>query len=213
MKQFKTKSLWIFLLFVFLISHFISAHAMERVTVGFIPDGDTLRLSDGRWIRLMGIDAPEMGHGNQRGSCGGDMARQALVNLIGKKSVNLKTEGKDRHGRTLGKIYLENGLCINTELIRLGMAWVYIHGKPDEDQKKWIDLQKKAILQKKGIWKLMKKSSPVIANRRSYRFHLENCTFAKKINTRNRIYFASAEEAFAAGYAPARNCLPDPICP
>ncbi|TWI74334.1 micrococcal nuclease [Desulfobotulus alkaliphilus] len=201
------------MLLVFLFLPVMAAHAMERVEIGFIPDGDTVRLRDGRWIRLMGIDAPEMSHGNQKGSCGGDMARKALLNLIGKKPVYLKTTGKDRHGRILGKIYLENGLCINTELIRLGMAWVYIHGKPDEDQKKWMDLQKTAIFQKKGIWQFMKKSPPVVGNRRSYRFHLSDCAFGKKISPRNRIFFASAEEAFAAGYAPARNCLPDPICP
>lgn len=186
---------------------------MERTRVVFVPDGDTLRLEDGSWVRLIGIDAPEVRQKDKKGSCAGDLSRRALLDLVGKKYVRIHSHGKDRYGRVLARVYLENGLLVNEEMLRRGMAWVLIHGKPDPWISAWMDLQKGAIAGRRGIWpQVSQQVFAVVGNRRSYRFHRVDCHYAHKIRTRNRIYFSSPHQAFLAGYAPARECLPDPVC-
>jgi hypothetical protein len=51
-------------------------------------------------IRLEGIDTPE------KGQSYGDKARQELSRLVFGKSVKVETAGKDRYGRTLGRVHV-----------------------------------------------------------------------------------------------------------
>ncbi|XP_078153684.1 putative staphylococcal-like nuclease CAN1 [Carex rostrata] len=53
-------------------------------------------------VRLKGIDAPEMG------MTYGQEAKEALINLIGGKSLKLVTYGTDPYGRLLADVYLGN---------------------------------------------------------------------------------------------------------
>lgn len=192
---------------------FSPAHGMESVRVGFIADGDTIRLEDNRWVRLLGIDAPERFTGRE-GSCAGAMSREKLSELLGRNFVFLEKTGKDRFGRILGKLYLENGLSVNDEMIRQGMAWVLPDGKPDTRMKEQIKLQREAMEKGAGIWARLPENSPlVLGNRNSYRFHEIHCKQAKKISYKNQIHFNSYREAFLEGYAPARECIKDPVCP
>jgi len=46
----------------------------------------------------------------------------------------------------------------------------------------------------------------VVASKNGSKYHLPSCSGAKQINEVNKIVFASAEEARAAGYTPAANC-------
>ena len=47
---------------------------------------------------------------------------------------------------------------------------------------------------------------PVADNTRSRKYHLPHCSGYNQINLENRVEFASAAEAEAAGYRRARNC-------
>lgn len=49
---------------------------VEPATVGYVSDGDTLRLTDGRRVRIVQIDAPEL-----ETDCYGQAARRALLRL------------------------------------------------------------------------------------------------------------------------------------
>jgi len=49
---------------------------LEAGTVGYVSDGDTLRLTDGRRVRIVQIDAPEL-----ETDCYGQAARRALLRL------------------------------------------------------------------------------------------------------------------------------------
>lgn len=87
-----------------------------------IIDGDTIkvRCNEGpqEKVRLTQIDAPE------RKQAFGNTAKQALSGLIYGKEIQLQREKTDRYGRTLGAVYLD-GLHVNFELVRQGMAWCY----------------------------------------------------------------------------------------
>ncbi|OZM76254.1 thermonuclease family protein [Pseudonocardia sp. MH-G8] len=70
----------------------------ELVTVRRIVDGDTLEIMDGRRVRLLGADAPEVG------TCAGPGATEHTRSLVEGHVVKLHTEpgvDVDQHGRFL----------------------------------------------------------------------------------------------------------------
>lgn len=89
-------------------------------------DGDTLRFGERR-IRLLGIDAPEIGQMCRQGdieqACGRNAAR-FLRDLIGGGPVACELAGRDRYGRDLGECRAGN-ILLNREMVRAGLALAY----------------------------------------------------------------------------------------
>jgi len=91
-------------------------------------DGDTLLLVDGRRVRLVQVDAPELGEGE----CYGRRAFVELASLVPPGSrVELDRDptldDADRFGRLLRYVRL-NGKLVNLELVRRGAAAPYFFG-------------------------------------------------------------------------------------
>ena len=83
-----------------------------------VVDGDTFDLADGQRVRLIGIDAPEIGQ-----ECS-DQATQALASLISGQIVYLEKDvsDTDSYGRLLRYVYVDNAL-VNYELVCQGFAY------------------------------------------------------------------------------------------
>jgi endonuclease YncB( thermonuclease family) len=93
-------------------------------TVEWVNDGDTLTLTDGRKVRLVQIDAPELAT-----DCYGRSALGALVRLAPKGTrVSLSADGRlddsDTHGRLLRYVFVGD-TNVNVGLVRLGAAAPY----------------------------------------------------------------------------------------
>ena len=105
-------------------------HFDERVSIKEIVDGDTLRLTDRRLVRLIGINAPEIGYDGKASEPLAHQARKALRQLIQQKAqvgVVYGKEKHDRYGRLLAHIYLDDGHNVQQLLLEQGMAfWVAI---------------------------------------------------------------------------------------
>ena len=85
-----------------------------------ITDGDTFRAHDlVPAIRIWGLDAPETDE------AGGRAATQALSDLIEGQTLTCLIKDVDRYSRIVGQCFLENGLDIAAEMIRLGVAFEY----------------------------------------------------------------------------------------
>lgn len=83
---------------------FFTAAALAGCTV---TDGDTIRCGDER-IRLIGIDAPEMGKCPPSRRCvagNGPASRQSLAAAMRGQRLTIRRLGRDRYGRTLGVVY------------------------------------------------------------------------------------------------------------
>jgi endonuclease YncB( thermonuclease family) len=93
----------------------------EKFVVSNIIDGDTVQLSNGETIRLLGINTPEMGQQYYEES------KNRLKELIEGKTVTLEKDAddKDQYGRLLRFIFLDDE-NINIELVREGLAAAYI---------------------------------------------------------------------------------------
>ncbi|HZD05664.1 MAG TPA: thermonuclease family protein, partial [Longimicrobiales bacterium] len=98
--------------------------AGSRCVIATIVDGDTLDCADGRRIRLLLVDAPETDQ-----EPFGAVARTALEQLApAGTSVAVETDVqlRDRYGRLLAYLHLDDGRMVNEELLRLGVAVVAV---------------------------------------------------------------------------------------
>jgi len=101
-----------------------AATAGEAGVVSRVGDGDTLTLVDGRTVRLVQIDAPEL-----TSDCYGRAAQRALSALAGPGTrVRLvrdpRLDESDRYGRPLRYVVVA-GRNVNVELVRTGAASPY----------------------------------------------------------------------------------------
>jgi endonuclease YncB( thermonuclease family) len=181
-------------------------------TVRWVDDGDTVVLIDDRRIRYIGIDAPEIAHGDQKAQPHGYSARNYNKRLVYKKKVRLEHESQriDRHGRILAYVFLGNRLFVNKELIRRGYAYYLPQRRPIRYAREFLQAQREAMSARRGIWKNWQEKGRFrgyVGNRVSKRYHLRTCLFGKQIAKKNRIFFSSRWEAFWGGYAPGKRCL------
>lgn len=88
-----------------------------------IIDGDTFELASGDIVRLICLDAPEIG------SSGSEEAANFLSSLILGKEVRMEndTDDKDAYGRLLRYVYIDD-LFVNRELVQQGYATVFRYG-------------------------------------------------------------------------------------
>ena len=179
-------------------------------TVKWVSDGDTIVLTDGRKVRYIGIDAPEIDHENQKAQPYGYEARSFnRQQVVGQKiRMEFDKERQDRYGRWLAYIFLVDDSLLNAQLLQYGYAY-YLYRKPNlKYARRLLEAQQEAIKSKKGIWRLWNEEKGLyIGNRKSRRFHLPTCPFARKISKQNRVNFRMKWDAFWAGYAPAKKCI------
>ena len=93
--------------------------------VAEVVDGDTIVLADGRHVRLVQIDAPEV----PEGECYGAEAKHALESILPRGAAvrvvaDPALDSTDRFGRTLAYA-VTGGLNVNVELVRRGAAAPY----------------------------------------------------------------------------------------
>jgi micrococcal nuclease len=122
---------------------------LPSCTVSRVSDGDTFRCSDGRRVRLTGIDSPEY---EQRPF--GVAAREALLHLLPPGSVvRLETDLApiDQYGRVLAYVWVGDTL-INQ--VMLGGGWAVLYTVPPNV--KYVDrlaqAQKEARANRAGLW-------------------------------------------------------------
>jgi micrococcal nuclease len=93
-----------------------------EATVEFVHDGDTLFLTDGRKVRLLGVDTPEIGDHLE---CYGDEATALLRSLLPEGTsvhVLADTQPLDQYDRSLLLLWLDDATFVNLELIEQGAA-------------------------------------------------------------------------------------------
>jgi len=98
----------------------------EQVQVAGIPDGDTLHLTDGRRVRIIGINTPERAHDGRPAEPLAEEAHALLQRLVGEAhgqvGLRLDEEPRDHYGRLLAHVYLPDGESIEARLLAAGLA-------------------------------------------------------------------------------------------
>lgn len=127
------------------------------VKVARISDGDTLKLQDGRSVRVLGINAPEIIHGKKAGQPLGRESRaaaQAFINAThGAVRLGFERELTDRYGRLLAHVYDERGRSLAAAQLRAGMA-LQIAVPPNTAQADCLlDVERGARKKSAGMWR------------------------------------------------------------
>ena len=140
MKNIRTVILTIILILIFPFAAYSWSGQCVAVT-----DGDTIKvMHEGKAekIRLYGIDCPE------KNQPFGKKAKWFVSELAFKKIVEVKALNKDRYGRTIALVYVDDK-CLNGELLKVGLAW---HYKQYSKDKSLAVLEDEARVMKVGLW-------------------------------------------------------------
>jgi len=112
-----------------------------------IHDGDTVTIR-GTKVRLACIDAPE--YSQTRGA----EAKESLQKMIQNRIPRVIKLNKDRYGRTIGLLMLDNR-NLNVEMVRRGQAFVYrqyLASCPALVKKQLVQAEEEARKKKIGVW-------------------------------------------------------------
>lgn len=127
--------------------------------VAKVIDGDTLAINmDGKieTLRLIGINTPETVDRRKPVECFGKEASKKARELLDGENIRFETDQtqseRDKYGRLLAYIYLENGLFFNQYMIEEGYAYEYTYNIPYKYQTEFKTAQATAEQNKKGLW-------------------------------------------------------------
>ncbi|MBD3279343.1 MAG: hypothetical protein GF390_01375 [Candidatus Pacebacteria bacterium] len=135
----------------------VDERGFEKVLVTEVIDGDTIKLSDGRKVRYIGIDTPETKDPRVGQECFGQEAAQHNQQLVENKVVYLEKDvnDTDRYGRLLRYVWLD-GQMINQQLVVQGYAFASSY-PPDVAYQKQLRLaEQQAREAGLGLWSACK---------------------------------------------------------
>lgn len=192
--------------------------AAPQAAVAVCLDGDTLKLTSRRTVRLAGIDTPEMGGRGKKNQYYAREARDLLNELSrGQDVVLYQPAGKqkDKYGRLIADVCLADGRSLSALMLEAGAAYFYPHADLDPAYQDWLkSLQATAIHERRGMWAWLLAQPLALksytGNKESLRFFPASSSDAQRIKPRNRVHFGTLMDAFLAGYAPARHTTPWP---
>ncbi|KPK40560.1 MAG: hypothetical protein AMJ69_01850 [Gammaproteobacteria bacterium SG8_47] len=131
------------------------------VRVEHVFDGDTVRLEDGRKLRLMGINTPELhppGYAQRANAAAeplAERARDALAELLGESRrlhLVLGTEREDRYGRLLAHAYLPDGGNVAGRLLASGLGFAIVVPPNTNLADCYVRSEQLARGSKRGVW-------------------------------------------------------------
>ena len=100
---------------------------LAQVQVASVTDGDTLRLRDGRSVRLIGLNAPELGRQGRQAEPFSQASRRRLQALVeasdGRIGLRLGQQARDHYGRVLAHAYDRQGTNLEAALLAEGLGY------------------------------------------------------------------------------------------
>lgn len=137
--------------------------ALTRVKVAKVIDGDTLRLTDGHSVRLIGLNAPEVERKGRRAEPFADAARLKLKALVRASNwqVGLRPgpQAKDHYGRLLAHAYDEGDRNLEALLLAEGLGFFVAIAPNTELADCHRSVEHMARAAGRGVWR----QSPVIS--------------------------------------------------
>lgn len=129
------------------------ASVEKRAKIWYVVDGDTVRLSTGRYVRLVQIDSPEV----DSHECYGKRSTAVLRRWLHEgSSVRLVADRRldkvDRYGRLLRYVY-RGSRNLNVALVSHGAATVWFYdGDKGRYASRLLHAGKSARRHRRGLW-------------------------------------------------------------
>ena len=128
----------------------------EPARVAHVYDADTLTLQGGQRVRLLGIDAPELGRGGQAHEPfaleGRDFLRAQIAAADHQIEIHSGDDPRDRHGRRLAWLFLPDGTNLQRLLVEQGYAMQVVIGPNTAYSACIADAEARARQARRGIW-------------------------------------------------------------
>ncbi len=201
-------------------------------TIDYAIDGDTIKLTNGERVRLIGIDAPE------KGECYYEESRTYAQELLNGKTIILEQDitAEDDYHRPLRYAILpaenttQDRTLVNDMLVRTGNAQAVASPPDNRYRDLLISAQEEAIRENRGMWASCEYEDELVGRRetndppptpehtikgnistRGYgkTYLIEGCdnyNLVKIDLEKGEQYFKTEAEAIEAGYRKATNC-------
>jgi micrococcal nuclease len=148
------------ILILFLLILAISCAAPTAPVVTRVIDGDTIEVNINGIIykvRYIGIDTPELDDERPEFCALAQEAAKLNRQLVEEKAVRLEEDisETDKYGRLLRYVYVD-GIFINAELVRQGLAWAKTYEPDIKYQDVLEEAEAEARRDKIGIWQEMR---------------------------------------------------------
>ena len=128
----------------------------ETVKVAHIYDGDTIKLKDGRKLRLIGINTPERGRDGRKDEPFYQTAKKQLQQIIKKNNNQIKVvfgkDKRDRYKRFLAHIFTMDKENITATLIKEGMGFTIAIPPNIQLLDCYQNAERNAQKHQRGIW-------------------------------------------------------------
>ncbi|MDD5128799.1 MAG: thermonuclease family protein [Candidatus Omnitrophica bacterium] len=140
----------------------------DNILVARVVDGDTLKLESGEYVRLLGIDTPEM---HESAKLHRDARRSGesieAIQKAGRKSYEFTrqlAEGKrvrlefdaekyDKYNRILAYVFLADGTFLNARIVEEGYASITHYKLNVRYADLFLKLYQQARENKRGLWR------------------------------------------------------------
>jgi endonuclease YncB( thermonuclease family) len=183
----------------------------EVSQVRYIHDGDTLHLTDGRKIRLIGINTPELARKNRPAEAYSAEAKSTLKSLFKEnKSISLVfgKDKKDHYGRYLAHAFLADNTNVQAVLLGRGLGSAIAIPPNTRFSACYIEQERTARCNKTGLW-----SNTSILNAKNLKkqhsgFHLIEGT-VNSIKTDSKGIWLNLDDKLTVGIRPENQNLFD----
>lgn len=125
--------------------------AADGCVVGDVVDGDTFVCTDGRTVRLAGLRAPKPAAW-EKDAAVADQARAGLARLLRGQTVAWETAALDRHGRLRAQATRADGLWLQGEMLRQGLAMVDTQRDCRDRAAELLAVEAEARAAGRGLW-------------------------------------------------------------
>jgi micrococcal nuclease len=133
-------------------------HIDQKANVAWVYDGDTVTLSGGEKVRLIGINTPERGRDGAPDEPYAQQAKQMLEKLLATLGnivlLRFDVSQTDRYERLLAHVYLPNGVSVSAYMLSHGLATALTVPPNDWNLKCYRNAEAQAQNKKIGIWSL-----------------------------------------------------------
>jgi len=179
-------------------------HSVERVV-----DGDTFIIAGGERVRMIGVDTPETVKPGTAPEPYGKEASQYTKKMLAGKKVRLEFDvaERDKYGRLLAYVYLEDGTFVNEKLVAEGYARVLTIPPNVKYAERLLAAERQAREEGRGLWGLEEQPRKGlikgnINSKGEKIYHVPGGRYYDV--TKPEVWFETEEEAQAAGFRRAR---------
>lgn len=129
------------------------AQTEETAVVSRVIDGDTVELADGRRLRYIGMDTPELVDPRKPVECFANEAKEENKRLVDGKKVRLEKDVSqtDKYSRLLRYVWVGD-VMVNDYLVRQGFAHASAYPPDVTHSEQLLEAEREAREHHRGLW-------------------------------------------------------------